>query len=53
MESRRDPSGEAAGELAFGEAGSWGEDTQTVVDDSEAESGERSLGDCEDMTVSA
>jgi hypothetical protein len=62
VESRRDLGGEATGELAFGEevlegdttmgeeARSSGEDTR---EDSEAESGERSLGDGEDMTVSA
>ena len=58
MESRLSLSGEAAGELAFGEeviegdstrveeARSSGEDTRIVVEDSEA-------GDCEDMNASA
>ena len=59
-------SGDAAGELAFGEevlegdttrgedARSSEEDTRIVGEDSEAESVvERSLGDCEDMIVSA
>ena len=65
LESRRDLGGETDGELAFGEevlegdttsgeeARSVGEDTRTVVEDSEAEGGERSLGDGEDMSVSA
>ena len=35
------------------EAGSSGEDTRTVGEDSEAESGEQSLGNGKDMTVRA